>query len=97
MLLEIILRLAEDFCHFASEILPVRLRRVSFNCNNFLLVLMFRRLIITAQKAIERHSFVVWACVVSAIVHYFLASAASAVCLFLKTLINSLDVGEAHQ
>ena len=97
MLLERILRLAEDFRHFASEILPVRLRRVSFDCNNFLLVLMFRRLIITAQKAIERHSFVVWACVVSAIVHYFLASAARAVILFLKTLSESLDVGEAHR
>ena len=96
MFLEIILRLAEDFCHFASEILPVRLRRVSFDCNNFLLVLMFRRLIITAQEAIEWHSFVVWACVVSAKVHYFLASAARAVFLFLYTLIESLEVGYAH-
>jgi hypothetical protein len=52
MLLEPILRFAEDFCNFGSEILPVRLRRVSFDCNNFLLVLMLRRLIITAQEAI---------------------------------------------
>jgi hypothetical protein len=97
MLLEPILRLAEDFCNFGSEILPVRLRRVSFDCNDFLLVLMLRRLVITAQEAIERHSFVVWACVVSAEVHYFLASTAGAVFLFLKTLIESLDVRVTHR
>jgi hypothetical protein len=58
---------------------------------------MFCWFIITAQVAIERHSFVAWASVVSTKEDHFLASAAGAVLLFLNTLNKALSGGLAHQ
>jgi hypothetical protein len=52
MFLEVILELGEGLCHFSAEILPVKLSRVSFDCNKLRPVIMFRRFIITAQVAI---------------------------------------------
>ena len=96
MFLEIILELAEAFCDFTAEILPVKLRCFSFDCDEFRLVIMFRGFIIKAQVAIERHSFDVWTSFISAKEDHFLASAAGAVLLLLNTLNKILSGGLAH-
>jgi hypothetical protein len=54
---------------------------------------MLRRLVIAAQEAIERHREMIGTLLSCTVEHYFLASAAGAVFLFLYSLIESLEVG----